>query len=168
MPLSTTISGLNSIVDTRMGVTTILAVSSGSAIAMFLGTSSPKTIDSTVATNSPNKVPIDCATVSPSPIQSRTGETRSAKAGCMTKPSAKVVIVMPICAPDNWVDSDRRPIINDLAPRSPCAACLAVAARSAVTRLNSAATYRAVPAIRIRPTPTMIHCVINSVLLPGR
>ena len=61
VPLSTTISGLNSIVDTRIGVTTILAVSSGSAMAMFLGTSSPNTIDSTVATISPNSAPTDLA-----------------------------------------------------------------------------------------------------------
>ena len=52
VPFSTKISGLNSMVEIRIGVMTVFAVSSGSAIAMFFGTSSPNTIDSTVATDS--------------------------------------------------------------------------------------------------------------------
>ncbi len=57
MPLSTTISGLNNMVEIRIGVMTVFAVSSGSEIAMLFGTSSPNTIDSTVAIDSPKSRP---------------------------------------------------------------------------------------------------------------
>ena len=160
-PFNTTISGLNSIVEIRMGVMTVFAVSSGSAIAMFFGTSSPKTMDRMVAMDSPNSSPTDSAVIDDRPMASNGTATSDAIAGCMTKPSARVVTVIPTCAPDSWVDSDRSPIISDFAPLSPSAACLATVALSTVTRLNSADTYSAVPAIRIRPTPTRIHSVIK-------
>ena len=151
VPLSTTISGLNIIVEIRIGVMTVFAVSSGSAIAMFFGTSSPNTIDSTVAIDSPRITPTESAVGLRQPDGLQRHGDQAAIAGCMTKPSARVVTVMPTCAPDSWVDSDRSPIISDFAPLSPSAACLATVARSTVTRLNSAETYRAVPAIRIEP-----------------
>ena len=118
-------------------------------------------MDSTVAMDSPSSSPTDSAVIADRPMASSGTATSDAIAGCMTKPSARVVTVMPTCAPDSWVDSDRSPIISDFAPLSPSAACLATVARSTVTRLNSAETYSAVPAIRIRPTTTRIHSVIK-------
>ena len=149
VPFSTTISGLNSMVEIRIGVMTVFAVSSGSAIAMFFGTSSPNTMDSTVATDRPKISADRSAPSSRQPERLQRHRHQAGQRGCMTKPSARVVTVMPTWAPDSWVDSERRPIISDFAPLSPSAACLATVARSTVTRLNSAETYRAVPAIRI-------------------
>ena len=67
VPFSTTISGLNSMVEIRIGVMTVFAVSSGSAIAMFFGTSSPNTMDSTVAIDRPKISPTVSAVASRQP-----------------------------------------------------------------------------------------------------
>ena len=117
VPLSTQISGRKSMVENRIGPTTVLAVASGSAMAMFLGTSSPNTMDSTVAMISASSVAGGARPRSPTARSSSSGpENSSASDGCITKPSSSVVRVMPTCAPDSWVDSDRRPIISDVGP----------------------------------------------------
>ena len=71
VPFSTTINGLKSMVEIRIGVMTVFAVSSGSAIAMFFGTNSPNTIDSTVAIDRPRISPTDSAVSVDNPMASQ-------------------------------------------------------------------------------------------------
>ncbi len=74
---------------------------------------------------------------------------------------ARLVIVMPTCAPESCVDSDRNAISTPWAPVSPSAASWSTLERSTVTNENSAATKTPQAAISSSDTASRIHAVIG-------
>ncbi len=72
---------------------------------------------------------------------------------------ARLVTVMPTCAPDSWVDRERRARCTPIAPASPSAAAWSTLLRSTVTKANSAATKTPQAAMSRRAVPRRIHSV---------
>ncbi len=99
----------------RWNPTTARPTFSGSAMAQFLGTSSPNTICTAVAsTNAAVKATTDA--VSSGRPTASIGTCRSAAIeGSAMKPTTRLVMVMPSCAPDNCVDMVRSASRSDFA-----------------------------------------------------
>jgi hypothetical protein len=138
------------------------AVAIGLAMAMFLGTSSPKIIVSVDPIARPRPTAIGRTRPSGTPAPSSVGEIRSAMAGSARKPMARLVTVIPTCAPESCVESVRRAARTPLAPESPWAAACSTRDRSTVTNENSAATNTPHRAISRSETASRIQAVIGS------
>src|SRR5690606_13677236 len=67
--------------------------------------------------------------------------------GSATKPTTRLVTVIPSCAPESCVDKRRKAFCSETARRSPDSARRATAGRSTVTKANSAATNSAFAAM---------------------
>ncbi len=160
IPFSSRIRGPASAVKPRWKPTTARPTRIGWAIAQFFGTSSPKTIWAPVASTkaTPKARPGVVASGTPrAPMGSR---RRLAMAGSAMYPTTREVTVMPSWAPDSWVDRRFRAGTIRRAPRSPSVARRSTSARSTVTRENSAATNRALAAIRSTANPSSSAAVI--------
>ncbi len=167
-PLSPPMIGLFTAVNPRMKPWVARAVPSGSAIARFLGTSSPKIIVSAV--DRVSAMPIATGVTAPSgrPAASSGPSTSSAIAGSARKPMARLVTVMPTCAPESWVERDFRARCTPWAPVSPLEAAFSTALRSTVTRANSAATKMPHASTRRREIPSRIHSVMSALHVAWR
>ena len=99
------------------------AIGSGLAIARFFGANSPKTIWPIVASTSAIASEIPNVADSGIPTASSSGSIAPAIAGSATKPSTKVVTVMPSCAPDSMKLSLLCTAMARVAFRSPNADC---------------------------------------------
>ncbi len=83
------------------------AVASGCAIARFFGTSSPKTIVSVVASASAIATATPSTAAAGTPSDSNGESIARAIAGSARKPIVRFVSVIPSCAADSCVDSER-------------------------------------------------------------
>ena len=116
------------------------AVCMGLAMARFLGTSSPKIIVRNVPSSRPIAVATGRTAPSGTPADSRGPRIRCDTAGSARNPIARLVTVMPTCAPDSCVERVRRALCTPCAAWSPASASRSIWARSTVTNANSAAT----------------------------
>ncbi len=82
-------------------------------------------------------------------------------AGSARKPIARLVTVMPTCAPDSWVDKPRSAFWTPCAATSPAAAARSTWPRSTVTNANSAATNSPQERISSREMPRNSHSVTS-------
>ena len=139
-PLSTLIGQALAKVKARWNPCVARAVSIGRAMARFLGTSSPKMIVRNVLRTRPVASAVGRTPDSGTPAASRGPAISVAIAGSARKPIARLVTVMPTCAPESWVDSDRSAFWTPAACASPASAARSTAPRSTVTNANSAAT----------------------------
>ena len=150
---------LLSVVKPRMKRWVRLAVSNGMASARFLGTISPKSIVKMVPSVRPIPTEIGLIQLSATPADSRGPSTSWAIAGSARNPTARLVMVIPTCAPESWVESVRRASWTPLAPASPAAAARSTLPRSTVTKANSAATKSPQIAIIANATSRSSHGV---------
>ena len=135
------------------------AVCIGLAIARFLGTSSAKTMVTTELTVSPIATAIGSTAPSGIPAERNGPEISREIAGSARKPIARLVTVMPTCAPDSWVDSDLSALSTPTADASPVFGRRATLDRSTVTNENSAATKNPAAATRRSEAARSSHAV---------
>ena len=130
------------------GGTTNRAVPSGLVIAMFLGTSSPNTMDSRVATISASTIATTPDASLSKPTSSSSGAKYLPSTGSARKPDARVVSVMPSCAPESANERLAWSRATALARLSPFSlTCASTAERSSPVIANSIATNRPVEAV---------------------
>ena len=166
--LRSTITGFVARVNPRWNPCTDRAVGSGLARARFLGTSSPNTIVTAVARISAAVTATPGAAVSGTPAAASGSSSSRATAGSARKPIARLVMVMPSCAPDSCVDSVRSADRTPRERRSPPAAACSTTARPTVTKENSAATKAPHVATRRRLTRTRSHSVTGHPIVGRR
>ena len=138
------------------------AVSIGRAMARFLGTSSPKIMVSAELTVRAIATATGWTSPSGRPAEVSGPSISSAMAGSARKPMARLVTVIPTCAPESWVERERNASWTPSALESPAAAARSTLPRSTVTKANSAATKTPHAAMRRSATPSRIHSVMSA------
>ena len=108
LPLKTMIGPRIISVNRRMIACTRRAVPNGIAMATYLGTNSPSTIVMMVAIARPIIVATVLAVVPCRPKAAKGLPKTLIKLGSAKKPMARLVMVIPTWAPDNWVLNDLR------------------------------------------------------------
>ena len=167
LPLSTRIGIALAVVNDRMKRWVARAVSIGLAIAKFFGTSSPNTTVSAVLITRPRPMEIGRTQSSGTPREVSGPSTSWEMAGSARKPIARLVTVMPTCAPDSWVERLRSATCTPAAARSPPSTARSTLLRSTVTNANSAATNIPHAATSSNEMASRIVALIVAPMLPA-
>ncbi|CPZ79518.1 Uncharacterised protein [Mycobacteroides abscessus] len=146
VPFSARIAKAKTAENSTMGPEVARDVQTGRASAKFLGTNSPKIIDIDVAMI--NASASDIALLTAIPVYPNSCDSRRAITGSARYPVTSVVMVMPSWAPDSWKESVLCARLTNRSRLSPVLARASMPLRSSAVKENSAATKRAVPAVR--------------------